>query len=426
MVLETEASYLANIKNLGAKNFQGLALSIWHKLPVTRRSSVFILLFLGHLGELRVILTKRSSKLRSFPGHISFPGGNADDSLETEWQVSRREMHEEIGLHSDNEVLRNNYGFTIDHLNVMPCYLSRTFSAVRPCVGFMNFSKSISEADLIHNLKINLNPGESSSVFSCPLRDFLYPAEKTTPIESLDRSSYKIEWGGIPWNLRSYTFLQTNHNEVSWLKDILDLSQTDEECDKDERAKEMVTPPPEEHDDHHVESREDMKSSDHHVETSENVKSSDHHVETRENVESPDHLNGTNSTTNVSPTVAHSSHKVAPHTYKSKRPKKDLSKWGRLGSRRHSATNEKIYDVWGLTANILHDLAEIIYRGPTEREIGEEELIYSVWHHGHQMKEKKRSDEEVKLINASLKSEYGFGDILPRSEFVKLRGIYKL
>lgn len=387
MESETEARYLENVNRFGAKNFQGLAISIWHKLPVARRSSVFILLFLGQLGELRVVLTKRSSKLRNFPGHISFPGGNADNGLESEWQVSRREMHEEIGIHSDNEVLKNNYGFSIDHLNVMPCYLSRTFSAVRPCIGFMNISRQISEADLIQNLKINLNPGESSSIFSCPLKDFLYPVDKASAVESLERSSYKIEWGGIPWNLRSYTFLQSNVNEISWLKDTLDLSQTDEECDKDERAKDLVTPPPEEHDEHHVENRSRGNDGDSLSQESNGVISSG----------------------------AHSA----------KRPKKDLSKWGRLGSRRHSDTNEKIYDVWGLTANILHDLAEIVYKGPPAREIGEEELIYSVWAHG-QMREKKRSDVEVKLINASLKSEYGFGEIIPRNEFVKLKGLYKL
>ncbi|KAK6457410.1 NUDIX hydrolase domain-like protein [Scheffersomyces xylosifermentans] len=355
----TREQYLQNIKNHVVRHFQNHQESIWHKLPISRRSSVFILLFLGQLGELRVILTKRSSKLRNFPGHISLPGGKADDGLESEWHVARREMEEEIGLSSNNDELEQKYGFTIDHLNILPSYLSRTFSAVRPCIGYMNFSKKVDESDLIHNLKINLNPGESSSIFSCPLRDFLYPVVEEEPLESLDRNSYAVKWGGIPWNLRSYTFLQTNSNEASWLKGIKDLSASEDEDDQgtdiDNSEKESVTPP-----------------------------------EAR------------------------------------KKTKKDLSEWGRLGSRRHSETNEKIYDVWGLTANILHDLADVTYRGPPKRELGEEELIYSIWKYGNQMRAKERSEAEVKLIQSKAMDDFGFGEILPRTEFNRLKKLYKL
>ncbi|ABN65486.2 predicted protein [Scheffersomyces stipitis CBS 6054] len=358
----SEENALANIRKYAVRHFQGHPESVWHKLPISRRSSVFVLLFLGHLGELRVILTKRSRKLRSFPGHISLPGGKADDGLELEWHVARREMEEEIGLSANNDLLLKNYGFTIDHLNILPSYLSRTFSAVRPCIGFMNFRSNV-DSELFSQLKLNLNPGESSSIFSCPLKDFLYPISEEESLESLERSSYRIKWGGIPWNLRSYTFLQSNENEAPWLKDIVDLSATEEEdeiSDIDEEEKRSVTPPPTE-----------------------------------------------------------------AHKFKHKR-QKNLSAWGRLGSRRHVETNEKIYDVWGLTANILHDLADVAYRGPPEREIGEEELIYAIWKYGNQMKTKKRSEAEVKLIESKTAGDYGFGEILPRVEFNKLKQIYKL
>lgn len=356
----SEELILAQLRAYQPRNYQKLSVTVWHRLPVARRALVFVLLFLGHFGELRVILTRRSSKLRNFPGHISLPGGKADDGLESEWNVARREMSEEIGLSEDNDFLVKHYGFTIDHLNALPCYLSRTFLAVRPCVGFMNFKTGqktrLSESEVIRNLELTMNPGESSSIFLCPLRDFLYPVVDEAPREALERTYHAVKWGGIPWHLRLYTFLQNNANEADWLKDIKDLSESSEDDahSPDEEEKSRQSPPP-----------------------------------------------GT---------------------------KARQSSWGRLGSRRDSDTNEKIYDVWGLTANILHDLAEVMYlkEVKNDRELGEEELIYSLWHHGNQMQAKERSPEELSLIGStSQKDDLGFNDILPRTEFNRLKKLYQ-
>lgn len=341
---------LASLANFVPRNYQDRPLSIWHRLPVARRSSVFILLFLGLFGELRVVLTKRSSRLRSFPGHISLPGGKADTGLELPWMVSRREMSEEIGLSEDNEHLLKNFGFTVDHVTEFPCYLLRTFSAVRPCIGFMNTAAL--DGNPLENLKLRLNPGESSSIFLCPLQDFLYPVVDDPPREALERTHHLIKWGGIPWHLRSYTFLQNNVSEAAWLQGFPDLSASDEES-PDERDKRAQTPPPE-------------------------------------------------------------------------KRKKDLSLWGKLGARRDSETNERIYDVWGLTANILHDLAEVVYLGGAQREMGEEELIWSLWHYGHQMRQKQRLKEEAELILSTPGDGVSFSDILPRTEFNRLKRLYKI
>lgn len=371
MTKPTELNLLENLRHFTPRNYHNSSLSVWHKLPVARRSAVFILLFMGNLGELRVILTKRSSKLRNFPGHVALPGGKADDGLELEWEVSRREMHEEIGLSSNNEELKK-LGISIEHLTMLPSYLSRTFSCVKPCVGIMHSLND--ENDIATKLNIVLNPGESSSIFSCPLKDFLYPAVDLHALEALERVSYRVKWGGIPWNLRSYTFLQNNPNEAEWLKDIKDLLASEEESELDlklgheldSKDKQMVTPP--------------------------------------------------NATPRRSQSPA--------------RRKKNLSAWGRLGSRVDDDTNEKIYDVWGLTANILHDLAELVYIGKgnsSEHHIGEEEMIYSLYEYGNQMKNKERSPEEVKLIHATHDdNQIGFNDLLPENEFNRLVNIYKL
>lgn len=354
MPITSEELFLVNARNYIPINAGNQVHSIWHRVPMARRSAVFILLFLGNMGELRVILTKRSSKLRSFPGHISLPGGKADTGLESEWQVARREMEEEIGLEANNERLMKHYGFTIDHLNMMPCYLSRTFLAVRPCVGFMNLSDG-AEQELFKNLKLNLNPDESSSIFSCPLKDFLYPSTKSPSKECVKRQFYKIEWGGIPWNLRSYAFPYTNENEIGWLREVSDSSMTSEEEEEE-----------------------------------------------------------------INPSMQEKAKNM---------PKRDLSTWGRLGTRRDSVTDEKIYDVWGLTANILHDLAQIIYCQPTvykNKTFGEEELINSIFTSGNLMQSKERSPEEVKLIHSkTINEDFGFHSILPQEEFLRLKQVYR-
>lgn len=354
---KTEKLLVELLRLFVPRNYQDKKTSIWHRVPVSRRSSVFVLLFLGHLGELRVVLTKRSSKLRNFPGHISLPGGNADNGLELPWMVSRREMSEEIGLVEDNFYLKEKFGVTIDHATELPCYLSRTFSAVRPCVGFMDYPHDDkSEHKLLHDLELKMNPGESSAIFSCPLRDFLLPEEDHPSKESLECSHHRIKWGGIPWNLRSYTFPQENANEAEWLKGLDDLSASESECTSGDEKDRLVL--------------------------------------------------------------------AKEHATKIRK----LEEWGKLGSRRDSTTNQKIYDVWGLTANILHDVAEIVYRdgGKSTKVLGEEELIWSVWHYGKQMRQRKRSEVESSLILSVPGDGVSFGDILPRAEFNRLKRIYKM
>lgn len=309
-------------KTYQPKFYQGSQESIWHKVPSRRRSSVMVLLFEGSNGELRVILTKRSRQLRSFSGHISFPGGRADDEKETEFEVARRETEEEIGLSRSNETLMSQYGCTIDEITTLPSYLARTFLVVSPCIGFINWHDSTQNRRL-HQL--SLNPGESSSIFSVPLIDFLKPTGDGNLNECLKQSHIKTKWGGIPWNLRSYIFPMHNENEIDWLQEIDDLSSPSEnELDE--------TP-----DDHEFD------------------------VRTR--------------------------------------------------------------NCWGLTANILHDIAKIVYNNNNpESLMGEEDLIHSLYQNG-QVQTPVRTIFEKRLINNIKGCSYG--EVLPNEEFQRLKALYK-
>lgn len=317
-----ESKYLTNLVNFKPTFFKNQSkFSVWHKVPVNRRSAVMVLLFLGNEGELRVVLTKRSRKLKNFSGHISLPGGKADNGLESEFQCARREMDEEIGISRHNNYLLNEFGFSLDELKTLPTYLARTFLAVAPCVGYINWHEDVVHTERrLHS--IVLNPGESASVFSVPLRDFLLPPSDTFKLkECLKQSHIRTKWAGLPWNLRSFVFPLLNKHEVDWLQEIDDLSSASED-----------------------ETHEDQEFD----------------VRTR--------------------------------------------------------------NCWGLTANILHDVAQIVYNGKASNTIGEEDLIWSLFNNG-QMQSKERTAFEKRLIN-NIKGSL-FNEVIPPNEFNILKDLYK-
>ncbi|ODV63686.1 8-oxo-dGTP diphosphatase ASCRUDRAFT_78733 [Ascoidea rubescens DSM 1968] len=373
----TEIAFLQNIKNYEPLYFNSnVKTSIYHKLPVSRRSSVLILLFLGKFGEIRVVLTRRSRSLNAFSGQISFPGGKAENGLESEWRTARREAFEEIGLSSNDSYLLNKFNIKIENLNYLPCFLSRTFLAVRPCIGII---KNNTTANSIPNLfdeynvsslnftdHLKLNPGESSSVFSIPLRD-LYD-NKLTDINQLTKINkqnefikkrfIKTKWSGINWNYRSYVYPVSNsYNEIEWLDQIENLSSDEEFSDNIP----MV-----------------------------NVNGNNNIKQTHEN--NKIHNSLSNNTDNI-------------------------------------AQNDtiKINDVWGLTANILYELAQITYDGSNywenkkKNSIGEEELIYYLFKN-NQIQPGKRSSYETKMIRND--RNVTFNTVIPNNEFNYLKSIY--
>lgn len=204
--------------------------------PPHRRSAVLILLFIGSKGELRVLLTKRSRGLNSFSGHVSLPGGKADDVNEKFENVARREAEEEIGLPQDPEILHEQFGMKIDNVSKnMPCYLSRTFLSVKPLVCFLH-NESIS--GIMNDTPLDasrffgkLNPGETSSIFSVPLADMAFHLMGNCSgykPEYSNRREYNTRWGGLKWPIRHYYYPVDNHNDVAWLNEIKDASSGDE------------------------------------------------------------------------------------------------------------------------------------------------------------------------------------------------------
>ncbi|ESO98310.1 hypothetical protein LOTGIDRAFT_86292, partial [Lottia gigantea] len=102
-------------------------------------------------GEVNLLFTKRSRKLRTHPGAVSFPGGIKDRGDKDDADTALREAEEEIGLRRENvEVVGN----------LPPIYASPPTSVV-PVIGMIK--------DEFESI---LNRDEVDFVFYVPLRFF--------------------------------------------------------------------------------------------------------------------------------------------------------------------------------------------------------------------------------------------------------------
>ena len=105
-------------------------------------------------GEPRLILTKRTTRLRKHAGQIAFPGGGIDETDLSPEQAAIREAHEEIGLDPA-------YVETVGRL---PQYLAGTGFRIVPVLAVVRSGFTITP-----------NPAEVDSVFEVPLSFLMDP-----------------------------------------------------------------------------------------------------------------------------------------------------------------------------------------------------------------------------------------------------------
>ncbi|KAF4552566.1 NUDIX domain-containing protein 2 [Elsinoe fawcettii] len=180
----------------------------YHSLPVTRRAAVLILLFADRTGGLRVVLTIRSTKLKSYAGQAALPGGKADSIEESPWQTARREAWEEIGLPmGEGEIIK---GWKVERLGELPCNLAVTELGVRPCVGYLSPTASAhgntegkevkagkveSKADPVKDLLPTLDAKEVAAVFTAPFHNFLKKEDEDPRV----RKNVSGKWYNGTW-----------------------------------------------------------------------------------------------------------------------------------------------------------------------------------------------------------------------------------
>ncbi|GAB1727619.1 hypothetical protein NU195Hw_g4694t1 [Hortaea werneckii] len=169
----------------------------YYKCPLTRRAAVLILLFADRAGDLRVVLTIRSSNLKNYSGQAALPGGKADTLHETPFQTARREAFEEIGLPLEKEHLPT--GYEIEHLTELPANLAMTELSVRPCVAYLKTPEPFAgnkTPNAARDLLPKLDAKEVAAVFTAPFFNFL----RERDVDPTIRDQVPGEWYKGSWH----------------------------------------------------------------------------------------------------------------------------------------------------------------------------------------------------------------------------------
>jgi len=126
---------------------------------------------------LNLVFTKRTQKLKSHSGQVSFPGGKIDEEDASATLAALREAHEEVGIaHDDVEVLGQ-----------MPDYFTGSGYRISPIVALVD-----------SNAAFVASPDEVEYIFEVPLAFLLDPLNYrigSKRFENADRYFYEISWG---------------------------------------------------------------------------------------------------------------------------------------------------------------------------------------------------------------------------------------
>ncbi|EPZ36845.1 hypothetical protein ROZALSC1DRAFT_29966 [Rozella allomycis CSF55] len=153
------------------------------------RAAVLIPLFV-HEDDLYVLLTVRSSKLKSHAGEVCLPGGKKDPSDSDDIETALREANEEIGLEARD---------VSKVLGLINPTLSKAYIYVQPVVAII-------KDDFVPKN----NPKEVDGAFSVPLSMF---------ISTKDYNYYDIDWAG--YQFRLHEFMADNYRVWGMTAQIL-------------------------------------------------------------------------------------------------------------------------------------------------------------------------------------------------------------
>ena len=166
--------------------FQGVMRPDAEAAPQGRRASAVLIPLLEDQGELKVILTKRSTQLRHHAGQISFPGG-AIDQGETVEQAALREAHEEINLNPSH----------VDVLGHLPGVLTTANFHIAPVLGLVKRELATNDMNL------SPHPDEVDRILLEPIHPLL--------LEENHRQEPR-QYNGVDYK----TWVIDHHQEYIW------------------------------------------------------------------------------------------------------------------------------------------------------------------------------------------------------------------
>ncbi|KAI3918782.1 hypothetical protein MKX01_042102 [Papaver californicum] len=153
-----------------------------------KKAAVFVCLFEDNVGDLRVILTKRSTRLSSHSGEVALPGGKADEGDANDEETATREANEEIGLDPS----------LVNIVTVLEPFLSKHLMRVVPVIGILSDPQAFTPTP---------NPAEVEEIFDAPLEMFL---------KDENRSSEEREWLGDKYLIHFFNYKAENKEFVIW------------------------------------------------------------------------------------------------------------------------------------------------------------------------------------------------------------------
>ncbi|GFY91923.1 nudix hydrolase homolog 15 [Actinidia rufa] len=153
-----------------------------------KRAAVLICLFEGDGGDLRVVLTKRSSRLSTHSGEVALPGGKAEEGDADDADTATREAKEEIGLDPS----------LVNVVTVLEPFLSKHLLRVVPVVGIISNIKAFNPAP---------SADEVEAVFDAPLEMF---------IKDENRREEEREWMGEKYLIHHFDYEAGSAKYVIW------------------------------------------------------------------------------------------------------------------------------------------------------------------------------------------------------------------
>lgn len=153
-----------------------------------KKAAVLVCLFEGVDGDLRVILTKRSSNLSTHSGEVALPGGKMDEGDRDEVDTATREAQEEIGLDPS----------LVNVVTILEPFLSKNILRVFPVIGIL------SDKEAFRPLP---NADEVEAVFDAPLEMFL---------KDENRRVEEREWLGCKYQVHFFDYKTPNEKYIIW------------------------------------------------------------------------------------------------------------------------------------------------------------------------------------------------------------------